>query len=174
VTISRTDYIYGSKVTRNIELVNRFSLEFDLRHSTGEEKYFAKDTIPDSIYRLDPISRQEYYRKVKYRNVSRGIACGRNSINKLEVKDTSRIRLIGINLENAKFGKYGFDFLIRDTGTVPLLIYAINDTLQPSLRIGKDTIYLDTITKTKYQRRKTSYFLILLERVFWHPYPSFF
>jgi hypothetical protein len=174
VTISRTDYIYESKTIKNTELNNRFSLEFDLRHSTAEEIYFAKDTIPDSIYRLDFPDRQEYYKRVKYRNVSRGIACGHNTINRLEVNDTSKIRLIGIKLENAKFGKYGFDFISRDTGSVPLLIYAINDTLQPSLRIRKDTIYLDTITKKRFQRKKTSYLLILLGRLFWHPFPSFY
>jgi len=99
VTISRTDYIYESKTIKNTELNNRFSLEFDLRHSTAEEIYFAKDTIPDSIYRLDFPDRQEYYKRVKYRNVSRGIACGHNTINRLEVNDTSKIRLIGIKLE---------------------------------------------------------------------------
>jgi hypothetical protein len=173
ITVSRLDYLYPNEIQRDKNNPNLIKLGIKFGHSMWTTEYFAKDTVADSIYKLLPKNRKEYYKKIGYFSIRSSSACGFNRADKIEFPDTSLASITEINYEDSRFGYYDFKILFKDTGSIPILFYTRNIMLKSSLCVCKDSVYLRDESRQKYERIKWPFGFLWLIHL-WPFWPSFY
>jgi hypothetical protein len=154
VTVARSDILYFNEIDKDKINNNKYNLGIKFSHAIWKDEYFAKDTVSDSIYGILPKYRENYYKKIGYKNIGGMTACGWNNITRLEILDTTHIQITGINYEDIKWGIYKLQIICKDTGTIPIQFYTKNDIFKSNLIISKDTVLLEKTIKNEFERKK--------------------
>lgn len=171
-TVGRLDYISPQRIETQPDS-SHFNFDLKFGHSMWTDKYFASDTVSDSIYLIhNPKQRDSALKPLKYWSLGGMSACGWRRIDYMSIPDSSKFKITGINYEGAKYGHLGFEIQCKDTGHSELFFRAKNDVIKTGLTIKSDTIIFDQYSSYSFERSRWFLPFLWIAQL-WPFWPSF-
>jgi hypothetical protein len=144
-------------IKKTIRDSNLVVLKVTIDHDKNEYNYYAKDTLPNSFYRLNRDQRKNFYYKYHVYDLGGYNASGWKKIKQLEFLEKKQ----PFSIDSIVSGGWGGKRLYlscHDSGLVHMKIKTEIDTFVVPIFISKDTIYSEPQCKRIQKTKKVFYF----------------
>jgi hypothetical protein len=166
-----TTFSYG-EIDTNRNKNDLRTIKILIDHDNWGEKYFARQQVPDEVFRMRYKDRAEYYKKYDMYSLGRWNGSGYQDIKKIDILEDS----LPILIKSVSYDKHGWggkimSLKVHDTCVAHLRVITESDTLYSLLYISKSVVKSEPVCKRISKTRRVpyinpeGYFYVLLEKI---------